>query len=216
MPRPPRAAWQEEHCTRLFEEPDNARAVLRDAVLRDAEGGGEGRITGTLLDNATVDHAFRYFTQAAWGLDRDPILPTRGRLLLLAVAEFVNALILYERIETGPEETGHWYGDAALNAARQLVTPASDRLPWPELFAVLRVAELTGTQLAADDPGQRRAGPCSAGPSGRPRCWKSHWRRASPRPPSGSGRTTRTPTRPLWTDGGTGWSVPSPNYPRTG
>jgi hypothetical protein len=133
---------------RLFEEPDHAREVLvKSAVSRAADA--------QLSDNSTVDFAFEYFEaavhpQRATGNKRG-LLPTRQRLLLIAVADFVNALVLNESITVGPELKSIQYMDPLLSAARETVAAADERLSWPEIFAITSLAKAEATEAVSSD-----------------------------------------------------------------
>ncbi|MFJ6121706.1 hypothetical protein [Streptomyces sp. NPDC092129] len=128
----------------LFNDPDHAARVLGEATARDDT---PGSISSIVLDHATVDHALRYFSGARW---EDPRirLPTRPRLTLQAVAEYVNAAILYENVLTGPEGWATTYGDPLLRTAKELTQDASKRLSSEEVFAVLALAKATALETA--------------------------------------------------------------------
>ena len=90
---------QDKRLRELFNDPGQAAEVLAQSSSKlDAPGG----ISSILLDNSTVDHALRYFAEAA-RVGSHAHLPGRPRLMLLAVADFVNAVILHENVLTGPE-----------------------------------------------------------------------------------------------------------------
>ena len=133
---------QDKRLRELFNDPGQAAEVLAQSSSKlDAPGG----ISSILLDNSTVDHALRYFA----GAQRDgshASLPTRPRLMLLAVADFVNAVILYENVLTGPEGRVTKYPprEHSLNIARSV----SGRLSERETFAVLALAKATAAEAA--------------------------------------------------------------------
>lgn len=128
----------------LFNDPDHAAHVLGEATARDDT---PGSISSIVLGHATVDHALRYFSEAR-GEDRRSRLPTRPRLTLQAVAEYVNAAVLYENVLTGPEGWATSYGDPLLRAAKELAQDASKRLSSEEVFAVLALAKATALESA--------------------------------------------------------------------
>jgi hypothetical protein len=128
----------------LFNDPGQAAEVLARSTMKlDAPAG----ISSILLDNSTLDHALRYFT----GAHRDDSLaslPARPRLMLLAVADFVNAVILYRNVITGPEGrlTTHALREQSLNVARSV----PGRLSEEETFAVLALAKATAAAAARE------------------------------------------------------------------
>lgn len=128
----------------LFNDPGQAAEVLAESTMKlDAPAG----ISRILLDNSTLDHALRYFT----GAHRDgslASLPARPRLMLLAVADFVNAVILYTNVITGPEGrlTTHALREQSLNVARS----GPGRLSEEETFAVLALAKATAAEAARE------------------------------------------------------------------
>jgi hypothetical protein len=139
-----RKSEQDKRVRELFNDPGQAAEMLAQASSKlDAPGG----ISSILLDNSTVDHALRYFKDA----HRDgshASLPTRPRLMLLAVADFVNAAILYEHVLTGPETRATKYApqEQSLNIARSVSGTLSER----ETFAVLALAKATAAEAARE------------------------------------------------------------------
>jgi len=138
-----------ERFTRLFDEPDHAKGILYDALR---SGHHQAKVTSILLDNATIDHAFRYFFDAKYGWgEHKSLLPTRGRLMLLAVAEFINALILYDSITIGPG-WNHGYGEDPLKAAQQVIKTTTETLAPQETFALLSVAKVDAIESVRAHP----------------------------------------------------------------
>ena len=91
----------------------------------------------------------RYFMDAPYG-NSSLRPPKRPRLLLLsAVAEFVNAAILYEHVMTGPG-VGGVSTRAILQDAARIVGCVNQRLSWAEIFAVLALAKATAVESACD------------------------------------------------------------------
>ncbi|MES9604648.1 hypothetical protein [Actinomadura sp. NPDC000929] len=142
----------EQYARALFDTPDLARAVVQRV---DANGGNRPRISSILLDNATIDHALRYFDTAGRELSGSQ-RPARPRLMMLAVAELVNAFVLYERVLTGPEAGTSSYtqtvgpGGASRAAHAQIlgdaagvIRVATEKMTWPEVLAVLGLAKAT-------------------------------------------------------------------------
>lgn len=126
----------------LFNDPGQAADVLREMTARRDVLGG---ISSIVLDNSTVEHALRYFSDASLDNPR-ALLPTRPRLMLLAVADFINAVILYENVLTGPESGQHKYGDPLLQQTKNVARPVTERLSWTETFAVLSLAKATAAE----------------------------------------------------------------------
>lgn len=129
---------------RLFSDPEHAERILTSAVLANQ---ASAQVSSIVLDNATVDYAFSYFNAER----PQSVLPTQPDLVLAAVAEFVNAAVLYEQILTGPEnsKSTKWRQDSdgtcsevpLWRAATDVVSPVEARLSWPEIFAVLSLAK---------------------------------------------------------------------------
>jgi hypothetical protein len=126
----------------LFDNPDQAAATLRElSADRDVLGG----ISTILLDNSTVDHALGYFSDAAGDRSQGG-LPTRPRLMLPAVADFVNAVILYENVLTGPESVYLSFGDSLVDQMHTVARPVTTMLSWTEIFAVLSLGKATAAR----------------------------------------------------------------------
>lgn len=130
----------------LFDDPGHAAGVLREATVRHDV---PASVSSILLDNATIDHAMRYFDDARC---ESPILglSARPRLMLLAVAEFVNATILYEDVMTGPGVWPATWGDPLLRDAARIVGTVNQRLSWAEIFAVLALAKAAAMESACE------------------------------------------------------------------
>ncbi|MFJ2191862.1 hypothetical protein ACIOJE_28655 [Kitasatospora sp. NPDC087861] len=161
-------AQDNERLRRLFNDPVRAAGVLQEAAVRHDAPGHVSRI---LLDNATVDQALRYFSEASRGeriaLPRiDQTMPLtlqeilrqghrrvrRPRFALLAVAEFVNAAVLYEEILTGPEGGRVLYADPMVAEVQRIARTVTEKTSWDEVFAVLALAKATAVE-AADSQG---------------------------------------------------------------
>ena len=70
--------------------------------------------------------------------------------MLLAVAEFVNAAILYEDVMTGPGVRPATWGDPLLQDAARIVGTVNQRLSWAEIFAVLALAKAAAMESACE------------------------------------------------------------------
>ena len=118
-------------------------AVLRPLIADDEKPHG---ISSILLDKATLDHAMRYFADERWERPRAR-LSTRPRLTLLAVAEFVNAAILYEHVLTGPEGIRH---ESLLGGAAGMVQFATAKAGMgpAETLAMLGLAKAAAAEAA--------------------------------------------------------------------
>lgn len=135
---------QESRLWELFNDPGQAAEVLAQVSSKlDVPG----EISSILLDNSTVDHALRYFADTPM-VGSHAHLPGRPRLMLLAVADFVNAVILHENVLTGPDVQAVEYApqELSLNIARSV----SGRLPEREMFAVLSLAKATAAEAARE------------------------------------------------------------------
>ncbi|MEO3824125.1 hypothetical protein [Actinomadura sp. B10D3] len=162
-----RNAINERRARALFENPDLARAVVQRV---DADGESRPKISSILLDNATIDHAMRYFEDARWERARAG-RSTRPRLTMLAVAEFVNALILYDHVLTGPEagvsphtqvvsadHTSRAALSEVLGDAADVIRIATENMAWPEVLALLGLAKATSmAAVSGRDQGQVNA-----------------------------------------------------------
>ncbi|SDK37228.1 hypothetical protein [Nonomuraea jiangxiensis] len=124
--------------TRMFGDPDQAARLLAEAAEQDRAPLG---VSSILLDRASVDYAWGYFG----GNAKPP------RLTLPAVAEFVNAAVLYDHVLTGPEGSrserftrgpdGSWIEQPLWKGAGEVVEEIDGHLSWAEIFSVLAVAK---------------------------------------------------------------------------
>ncbi|WP_344547028.1 hypothetical protein [Actinomadura fulvescens] len=147
-----RNRFNERGARALFEIPDLARAVVQRV---DANGGNRPKISSILLDNATIDHALCYF-ESAGAQPSGEGQPARPRLMMLAVAELVNAFVLYEQVLTGPEAGTNSYTrevgpggvsrgsySRILGDAAGVIEVATEKMAWPEVLALLGLARAT-------------------------------------------------------------------------
>jgi hypothetical protein len=119
---------------RRFDDPATAIEILAPRLYRLDAGFS---FATTVIDNATVHHAFRYFE----GILDNP-RPEVRRLTLLSVVELINALILSDVLMTGPAPRSVRGGrPPLLRAADDLIRPIGDRLTPAELFAVVSLAK---------------------------------------------------------------------------